>query len=32
MAKKTIFQNINDEAVERLGIEEGVYYGVYSDR
>jgi len=30
MAKKTIFQNINDEAVERLGIEEGVYYGVYS--
>ena len=30
MAKKTIFQKINDEAVERLGIEEGVYYGVYS--
>ena len=30
MAKKTIFQNIDNEAAKRLGIEEGVYYGVYS--
>lgn len=30
MAKKTIFQDIDDNAAKRLGIEEGVYYGVYS--